>query len=212
MLAVAALTPATRALGPGVRACVWVQGCLQQCHGCIAPDWRPLHPAHLVPPQELVSMLLASPHSTGLTFSGGEPMLQAAGLAALARLSRQQRALSVVCFTGYPLEQLSQEPPAPGVSDLLAEVDVLIDGPYRAALNDDLGLRGSSNQRIHFLTNRIPLGRYDFAAGARNIEISMVENQVVLVGVPSHRALTALDEAMERVSRIAGSRINNGTK
>jgi pyruvate-formate lyase-activating enzyme len=31
----------TRALGPGLRSAVWVQGCPFRCTGCIAPDWIP---------------------------------------------------------------------------------------------------------------------------------------------------------------------------
>ena len=78
--------------------------------------------------QDLASELLANPEIEGLTFSGGEPMLQAAGLASvvrLARLQRQQRQqapLSVISFTGFTLDQLRRNPAKmPGIADFLGE-------------------------------------------------------------------------------------------
>lgn len=154
-LNVAATCSATRSHGPGVRAVVWVQGCVLQCPGCMAPDWIPLRPARLARPEDLMTELLADPRVTGLTFSGGEPMLQAAGLARLARLARMQRDLSIICYTGFQKTGLEHNPPGPGVFELLDQVDVLIDGPYIARLSDHHGLRGSLNQKIHYLTGRL---------------------------------------------------------
>src|SRR5512146_912679 len=98
VLNVAAICPTTRALGPGVRAVVWVQGCAFHCPGCIAPDWIPIRPARLVKPEALAEELLADPEVTGLTFSGGEPMLQASALARLARAARNMRDVDIICF------------------------------------------------------------------------------------------------------------------
>jgi len=39
----------TRALGPGLRSVVWVQGCPFSCAGCIAPDWIPRSPIRTSP-------------------------------------------------------------------------------------------------------------------------------------------------------------------
>jgi anaerobic ribonucleoside-triphosphate reductase activating protein len=83
----------TRALGPGVRSVVWVQGCPFRCQGCIAPEWIPFERAREADPAELASELLADPDVAGLTFSGGEPMRQAAGLARLITIARRQRDL-----------------------------------------------------------------------------------------------------------------------
>ena len=91
VLNIAATLVGTTALGPGYRAVVWVQGCPIHCAGCIAPDWIPFTPNRLVSPAELVAELLVDPLVTGLTFSGGEPMAQAAGLAQVAHLARQRR-------------------------------------------------------------------------------------------------------------------------
>jgi hypothetical protein len=54
---------------------VWVQGCPFSCPGCVAPEWIPIRTERLVAPDVLAGELLADDAVTGLTISGGEPML-----------------------------------------------------------------------------------------------------------------------------------------
>ncbi|MEU9573194.1 4Fe-4S single cluster domain-containing protein [Streptomyces massasporeus] len=203
-LNVAATRVGTHALGPGRRSVVWVQGCPFSCAGCLAPEWIPNRAARRVDPAELADELLADPGVTGLTLSGGEPMAQAAGLAALVRAAQARRPLSVICFTGYRLQRLRARPPGPGVTELLALVDVLIDGQYVTGLDDGRGLRGSSNQRVHHLTPRLAGCGYDFTGGPRIAEITVDGPAALLVGVPPPGLLAAFDSAVGR----ARSRLN----
>jgi anaerobic ribonucleoside-triphosphate reductase activating protein len=188
---VAEICVGTRALGPGLRSAVWVQGCPFRCAGCIAPDWIPARPARNVCPDELAAELLADPGVTGLTFSGGEPMAQAAALAAAIRAARQARDVTLICFTGYRLTELRKRPPDRGVEALLAETDVLIDGRYVAARNDNQGLRGSDNQRVHMLTGRLAGAYAELAGGPRRAEIRLRGRSAMLVGVPDRIAADA---------------------
>lgn len=194
LLNIASTFQSTLALGPGMRAVVWVQGCDLRCPGCVAPEWIPREIRRLVKPEQLAEELLDNPQVTGLTFSGGEPMLQAAGLAQLARHARSQRDVSIICFTGFTIEQLVNRTPSSGVDELLAEVDVLIDGPYVASQNNNLGLRGSSNQRVLFLTER--LQGFDLEECSRHAEIHVGDGYLVLVGVPPIGLEDALDQAI----------------
>ena len=194
LLNVAATCPSTCSLGPGTRAVVWVQGCVFHCPGCIAPDWIPMRPARLISPETLVEELLADPEVSGLTFSGGEPMLQAVGLAQVARLARARRNINVICFSGFIRAQLENIPPGPGVADLLEQVDVLIDGPYIARLNNNLGLRGSQNQKIHFLTDR--LVGVDLENQFRKAEVILTDGQAMMVGVPPRHLGDAFNQAL----------------
>jgi anaerobic ribonucleoside-triphosphate reductase activating protein len=196
LLNVAALSSATRYLGPGVRAAVWVQGCTIQCPGCIAPDWIPVKPAHLVDPELLAVELLKNPMVTGLTLSGGEPMLQASALARLVRKARQMRDLDVICFSGFRLSYLLKNPPDPGVDALLQTLDVLIDGPYLDQKNDNLGLRGSSNQQIHFISDR--LKGTEFHLHQRSVEIEVSDGQAFMVGIPTRTLHHAFSRAVEQ--------------
>ena len=67
--------------GPGIRTVVFLQGCALRCRYCHNPDtWDPGAPAQTVTPAELVDRLLRyKPYygaTGGVTFSGGEPLLQ----------------------------------------------------------------------------------------------------------------------------------------
>lgn len=198
-LNIAATCPATEAHGPGLRAAVWVQGCAFQCPDCISPEWIPKRIETLMTPEKLAQQLLRRSDITGVTFSGGEPMLQAAGLARLMRLMRQQRELSLICFSGFQLEQLRHHPYGTGVAELLSEIDVLIDGQYIADKNDNQGLRGSSNQRIHFLTDRISPEEYAFESGKRKVEIYIQDGETLLVGVPPQGVLESFDTVIDKL-------------
>ena len=94
---------------------------------------------------QLMRIIEADPFTRGVTFSGGDPMYQAAGFAELAHTIHQRTQKDVWCFTGFTFESLIH----PDQRELLAELDVLVDGPFVQALHDpDLLFRGSSNQRI----------------------------------------------------------------
>lgn len=192
VLNVASLAAHTRALGPGTRAAVWVQGCPLKCPGCVAPEWIPFVPAMTLTPQEILDRLDLDAIS-GLTFSGGEPMEQAAGLAALARLARLKKDLDLICFSGYRYERLMKNPPNPGVAALLEEVDVLIDGPFIQSLNNSRGLRGSTNQRVIHLTSR--LRSYDFESQTRAVEITITDGELAFIGIPTPEVMFALRRA-----------------
>lgn len=197
LLNVAEVCPATRALGPGLRAVVWVQGCPFHCPGCIAEGWTKFTLNQLASPEEIAAGVLANPDVTGLTFSGGEPMLQAAGLAEVYRQARKQRDLTLIVYSGYTLEKLKNAPPGSGIERLLSLTDVLIDGLYINALNDNRGLRGSQNQHIHHLTNR--LDGFDFETGTRRLEVQVKDGSALIVGVPPRQVPAHLDLAFRRV-------------
>jgi len=204
-LNLAAFHPNTRVLGPGLRAGIWVQGCRQHCPGCIAPAWIPQQANQRVTVAGLAARLAALIDLDGLTLSGGEPMLQAAALAALVKTVRRQRSINVICFTGYTLEKLRTRPPAPGTADLLREVDLLVDGPYQAQANNDRGLRGSTNQQFHFLSDR--LQGYNFETWPRSIELMISDGELFSAGIPPRRVLDMLERVPDRLvefSRIGG--------
>ena len=81
-----------------------------------------------------------------VTFSGGDPMMQALGFAELAQAIRQNCFKTIWCYTGYRFEWLVKQQDK---LSLLRQIDVLVDGPFVKSLKDpDLLFRGSSNQRI----------------------------------------------------------------
>lgn len=189
-LNIAATVIGTESLGPGLRAVVWVQGCRFRCPGCIAPDWQTLKVADLITPEDLAEYILSDPDITGLTISGGEPFLQAAGLAHLVRLMRAERDLDVISFSGYPLFRLTAMQ-STGVTAFLSELDVLVDGPYSQRHNNGRGLRGSTNQTIHYLTDRMK--GYDLENTPRQVDLRIGARDIMMVGIPTPAMREALD-------------------
>lgn len=192
----AAFVPVTRVLGPGLRAGIWVQGCPFHCPGCIAPGWIPQQTAELISFSQLAERILEAKDITGVTISGGEPMLQAFGLAETLKIVKQTKPIDVITFTGFTLEQLRSKPPNPGVDTFLAEIDVLIDGLYRSELNNDTGLRGSSNQRIHYLSDRLVDAHLE--TYPRQAEIFVQNGELIIAGVPSKQLAHAISSALEQ--------------
>lgn len=154
VLNVARVLDRTRAEGPGLRFCIWAQGCLRNCFGCCNAAMQPLEPRMLVSARDMASRVLVAAERYGLegvTFLGGEPLLQAKGLAAVARAAHGA-GLTVMVFTGFTLEECRANP-LPGVRELLSETDVLVDGPYLADRPESVrNWIGSSNQRFHYLS------------------------------------------------------------
>lgn len=79
-------------------------------------------------------------------------MLQASALSILAR-EVKQHGLSVLAYSGYTFESLQSDSHC-GALDLIAQLDILIDGPFVESLAAPLRWRGSRNQRIVWLTER----------------------------------------------------------
>lgn len=133
--------------GPGIRYAVFVQGCPHQCPGCHNPQTHPFEGGQVVDTDALFEEFSQDPLLKGITLSGGEPFCQPEPLAQLAHKVHGQ-GRDVVTFTGYTYEQLAAMD-TPGVQALLAETDLLIDGPFiEAEKNLELAFRGSENQRL----------------------------------------------------------------
>ena len=78
--------------GPGIRTVVFFQGCRLRCRYCHNPDTWAMRSGkeQIFTPEQLVNKLLRfKPYfgdNGGVTFSGGEPFLQAAALCAVTML------------------------------------------------------------------------------------------------------------------------------
>ena len=150
MLRLAGLVEESCVDGPGLRLTLFTQGCPHHCPGCHNPQTHACEGGYDKDIDEILSLYAENPLLSGITFSGGEPFLQAAPLAALAR-KIHARGGNVMCYTGYVFEDMLDQPLSerPGFGELLAETDILVDGPFILALkNGELLFRGSSNQRI----------------------------------------------------------------
>ena len=135
--------------GDGCRLTVFVQGCPRRCPGCQNPETQPMEGGHAIDTAAILQQMAENPILSGVTFSGGEPFLQPAPLASLAR-AVHQRGLDVWSYSGFTLEELAERAEKDKATRaLLSELDVLVDGPYEEAQRDlTLHFRGSRNQRV----------------------------------------------------------------
>lgn len=155
-LNIAHIVEATQAEGPGLRFVVWVQGCLKRCKDCCNADLLRIEPANLVQSGDIIKQLknVAQQYDLeGITFLGGEPLLQAEGLADVAE-EAQKLSLSVMVFSGYERVELV-ESRFIGSQRLLNATDLLIDGEFdNTQIETVRNWVGSTNQHFHYLTNR----------------------------------------------------------
>src|SRR5436190_7142258 len=155
-LRVAQTVPCTEAEGPGRRFALWFQGCPLRCPGCCNPEMLPFEGGQPISVADLLGQIrtAAAAHQLeGITLLGGEPLAHAAGAAALAR-GAHALGLTVMVFSGYRLEE-ARSSTDPAVQTLLADTDILVDGPYlREQPEGRRRWLGSANQRVHFLSDR----------------------------------------------------------
>ena len=131
--------------GPGFRTTVYCAGCPNRCPGCHNPQSWDIANGHEVDVEEILDVILADPFAD-VTFSGGDPMFQPAGFAALAKAVKERSGKNIWCYTGFLFEELLRNPQQ---KELLEYIDVLVDGRFVEALKDEeLRFRGSSNQRL----------------------------------------------------------------
>ncbi|OAB56278.1 radical SAM protein [Phormidium willei BDU 130791] len=157
--------------GPGKRAVIWVQGCLRECPGCFNPSSWSFKANQLISVDGLVERVTSNALNEGVTFSGGEPFWQAPALAELARRLKAQ-GLTVMSFSGFTLEELRSPTAPPGASDLLEQLDLLIDGPYleNQAIHEPTSLVSSRNQRVRVFNPELQ-SRLDWASDQMEIHV-----------------------------------------
>jgi len=146
--------------GPGLRFVIFAQGCKHGCPGCHNPDTWDLSGGTLVKTKDLLEQIKAVKLIKGVTFSGGEPFLQALPLAWIGR-EVKMLGLDVITYTGYTWENLlALAEVDQAVKELLLVSDYIVDGPFILAERDlDLPFRGSRNQRMIDVVNSLREGK-----------------------------------------------------
>ena len=199
LLNVADIQRRSRVNGPGVRSVVWVQGCTIGCPGCFNPHTHAHEKRHLIDPRQLGRDLARLPGTDGITLSGGEPFEQAAACTVLAETIRSA-GHSVMAFTGYRFDVL-RKCPTPAVQRLLGTIDLLVAGPYVADLEGDGALwRGSTNQTVHALTDRLAAAIDTDPETAPAVEITLDGKNLTATGFPEPQDRHWLDQLLGEVS------------
>lgn len=134
--------------GVGIRTSIFVTGCTLHCPECFNEAYQDFNAGDLWTEAETEQVIryMEDDNVSGLTILGGEPMQNAEGLLPVVRAVKERVKKSIWVYSGYPWDMILADPTKKA---LLAECDVLVDGPFVAALRDPmLRFRGSSNQRV----------------------------------------------------------------
>ena len=188
--------PRSAVNGPGERTVIWFQGCDLGCRGCWNPSSHAFDPTRDRPAFEVAQAVFhatATEPIEGVTFSGGEPMQQAADLLELIEeLRKRDSRLSFGLFTGYTERELasgryfcvSQETTAQKIAlwaQIRQRLDFAVMGRYNQGRPASAPLCSSGNQRLRLLSSRYDMR--DFAP--LQMEITIMDGGLAqLTGFP----------------------------
>ena len=182
-LNLAYLWPITEVDGPGKRTAIWVQGCLKRCKGCITPEMQPIQKKMWIEVSQLFQFICSIDGIEGVTVFGGEPALQFMALSQLFEMLKKA-GLTTMLYTGYYYEELLKCG-HPLKKKLLRYTDILVDGPYIESLDHGEMWRGSSNQRILFLSDVYCSWKWVLNEKRRDIVVRMGrDGSFIILGIP----------------------------
>ncbi len=133
--------------GDGLRVVLWVSGCNHHCKNCQNPQtWNKDSgiPFDLDTIFEICNQL-DKPYISGITFSGGDPLLPdnreiIQAISTLVKFYYPTKTQWL--YTGYKWEEVKD-------LEIIKYLDVIVDGKYVDSQRDvTLAWRGSSNQRV----------------------------------------------------------------
>lgn len=134
--------------GEGVRAVLFVSGCLHNCPYCHSPQTHSFTYGIEVN-QELIDTINAEinkrPYISGITLSGGDCMYSPIETLKLIKKIVIPHN-NIWCYTGFTFEEIINNK---NQIQLLRHINVLVDSKFDYTKRDiTLAFRGSSNQRI----------------------------------------------------------------
>lgn len=120
--------------GPGVRTVVFMQGCPLRCVYCHNPDtWKPEEGRNIAADELFRQIIKYKPYfnnSGGVTFSGGEPLLQSEFIARVMKLCRENHIHTALDTSGCIVSEQAME--VLSLSDLiLLDIKMLTDELYQ---------------------------------------------------------------------------------
>lgn len=135
--------------GEGIRAVIWTQGCPHHCPGCHNPETHSFTSGYVVDTSDIKEQIKKLSFHTGITLSGGDPLIQVEACLEIARYAKEL-GLDVWCYTGFTFEELiTATKTKPVIKEFLNCIDVLVDGKFKVEEKTyDAIFRGSRNQRI----------------------------------------------------------------
>ena len=172
-----------RSLGPGKRFVIWTSGCPRRCENCSNPE---LQERNLLKDISVKDILKAVSTCTkdidGITVTGGDPFFQHDELIKLLDGIKAIGIKDILVYTGYTIEEIEREG---RLFKKAAELcGVIIDGKYIDSLNDNKGIRGSSNQKIIVIDKSLEEKYKGLDSCPRTSETIVSKNRIFSAGIP----------------------------
>ncbi|CAM3582744.1 anaerobic ribonucleoside-triphosphate reductase activating protein [Erysipelothrix sp. HDW6B] len=143
--------------GEGIRSVIFTQGCPHNCPGCHNQKSIPYDGGELIAVEDVITQVLDA-NLGKVTFSGGEPFIQAEALYLIAKRLKEE-GYNLWSYTGFKYEALMRHQD-PYVQKFLGCLDILIDGRFMIRKKSMAALfRGSSNQRIIDVPQSLAAGK-----------------------------------------------------
>lgn len=179
----------SRVNGPGTRAVVWVQGCSigrsNPCKGCFNAHTWTLKGGTEMDTAD-VAKQLNELDVRGITFSGGDPMDQVEQVISIIR--QLKSAFDIMIFTGFEIEEVLADKKK---RMILEYTDLLKTGRYKPELHsNETAWRGSSNQQLFYLTDRIK--KEEETVETRVEMIVKADGTVKMTGFPSQKLIAGV--------------------
>lgn len=167
-------------LGPGNRIAIWTVGCPHKCYKCSNPELWDLDESKEIAVSDLVLNISNYRYEAdGITITGGDPFFQADELYKLLKELRRLGFKDILVYTGYSYAYLQKK-----YSKIINCIDVLVDGLYVDRLNNNIGLKGSSNQNIYIINPSLKEKYKDFNSLKRQRQNFIVNDKIISVGIP----------------------------
>lgn len=180
-LSIARIFYPVKTLGPGHRVGVWTTGCSRKCSGCISSELQYYDKEKELDIETIMEMICSITHPIdGFTISGGEPFCNPKALDALVQRLAEIND-DILIYTGYTLNEL-RELSIIEIDSILNTCAALVDGPYIEELNNNCGLRGSSNQCVHIFRHHDKYVNYE--KQERRIQSVVYGNGMLMIGIP----------------------------
>lgn len=133
--------------GKGLRTAIFFSGCRRNCPGCHNPELQNFNHGKEYTLDQIKEIISKAKEmgDEGITLSGGHP-LEPENYEMAYELAKEAHAqdLNVWLYTGYIWDKIPLM-----YMDLIAECDVVVDGPFIMAQRSvEIPFRGSTNQRL----------------------------------------------------------------
>lgn len=167
--------------GNGCRYVLWLQGCDLGCIGCWNQQTWSFKKKILKSADEIFAHIKSLEHKLeGVTFSGGEPFLQAIELYKLAKLIKENTTLNLQIFTGFEKSELIKKES----KKLLEYTDILVAGRYD-------NTKENNNQKVYLLNDKIDIWQFNNS----DVEIDIDDDlNIKLTGYPTDKLIKTIKE------------------